>query len=169
MECQIFHRYKEKWFSAQMQTPSAIETHTMTAAQIIAQLDLSPHPEGGHYRQTWIADAPAGTRPAGTAIYFLLTANERSHWHYVDATEIWHFYAGAPLVLSLAATAAGPALEHRLGPDLTQNQQPQLIVPQNHWQSARSEGDWTLVGCTVSPAFHFDGFTLAPPDFDIPQ
>ncbi|KPA22755.1 hypothetical protein shim_10430 [Shimia sp. SK013] len=141
----------------------------MTADQIIAQLNLAPHPEGGHYRQTWIADAPDGTRPAGTAIYFLLKAGEASHWHRVDATEIWHFYAGAPLILSLSETDAGPAKDHTLGPDLTIGQLPQLIVPENHWQAARTTGDWTLVGCTVSPAFQFDGFTLAAPGFDIPR
>ncbi len=141
----------------------------MTAHDIISQLDLIPHPEGGHYRQTWIADASDGTRAAGTAIYFLLGAGETSHWHRVDATEIWHYYAGAPIALSVAATDAGPAQTRLLGPDLQRNQLPQLIVPQNHWQSARSTGGWTLVGCTVSPAFHFDGFTLAPPDFTIPN
>ncbi len=138
-----------------------------TADQIIRQLDLAPHPEGGHYRQTWIADGDG--RPSGTCIYFLLKANERSHWHRVDATEIWHFYAGAPIVLSLSATDDGPAKDHTLGPDVLSGQTPQVIVPKDHWQSARTTGDWTLVGCTVSPAFLFDGFTLAPPEFDIPR
>lgn len=140
----------------------------MTADEIIAMLDLAPHPEGGHFRQTWIADAVDGTRPAGTCIYFLLKAGERSHWHRVDATEIWHHYSGAPLVLSLAATEAGPAVGHMLGPDLAAGALPQVIVPEGHWQAARSTGDWTLVGCTVSPAFRFEGFELAPPGFDIP-
>lgn len=138
----------------------------MTADEIIAHLNLSPHPEGGHYRQTWIAEAAAWDRPAGTCIYFLLKAGETSHWHRVDAVEIWHYYAGAPLVLSLAANEDGPAKDHILGPDLIQGA-PQVIVPKNHWQAARSMGDWTLVGCTVSPAFQFDGFTLAAPGFDI--
>ncbi|MBO9408747.1 cupin domain-containing protein [Shimia sp. R9_1] len=141
----------------------------MTADQIIAQLNLAPHPEGGHYRQTWIADAPEGTRPAGTAIYFLLKAGEVSHWHRVDAAEIWHYYAGAPLILSLAETDAGPAQDLTLGPDLAAGQLPQHIVPPHHWQAARSTGEWTLVGCTVSPAFQFDGFELAAPGFDIPR
>ena len=138
----------------------------MTADQIIAQLDLAPHPEGGHYRQTWVA-GNAG-RPSGTCIYFLLKAGERSHWHRVDATEIWLYHAGAPLVLSLSATDAGPARDHLLTPDLSQGA-PQVIVPENHWQAAHSTGDYTLVSCTVSPGFQFEGFTLAPPGFDIPR
>ncbi|MBR2655997.1 MAG: cupin domain-containing protein [Loktanella sp.] len=139
----------------------------MTADEIIEHLQLAPHPEGGHYRQTWVAEN-AG-RPAGTCIYFLLKDGAASHWHRVDAVEIWHYYAGAPLVLSLAADDAGPATDHLLGPDLAQGQYPQLIVPEQHWQAARTTGDWTLVGCTVSPGFEFSGFTLAAPDFDIPR
>ncbi|WP_299350376.1 cupin domain-containing protein [uncultured Shimia sp.] len=140
----------------------------MTADEIIARLNLAPHPEGGHYRQTWIAPSDEDSRPAGTAIYFLLKGGEASHWHKVDATEIWHFYAGAPLVLSIAETNAGPRQDLTLGPDLSAGQQPQLIVPTHHWQAAATTGDWTLVGCTVSPAFQFQGFTLAEPGFDIP-
>ncbi|WP_299924793.1 cupin domain-containing protein [uncultured Pelagimonas sp.] len=139
----------------------------MTADEIIAQLQLAPHPEGGHYRQTWIANAADGERPAGTCIYFLLKSGESSHWHRVDAVEIWHYYAGAPLILSMADTDTGPRKDHVLGPDLLAGQNPQLIVPKDHWQAARTTGDWTLVGCTVSPAFQFAGFDLAPPDFDI--
>ena len=139
----------------------------MTADEIIEHLQLAPHPEGGHYRQTWVAEN-AG-RPAGTCIYFLLKDGAASHWHRVDAVEIWHYYAGAPLVLSLAADDAGPATDQLLGPDLAQGQYPQLIVPEQHWQAARTTGDWTLVGCTVSPGFVFSGFTLAAPDFDIPR
>ena len=104
----------------------------------------------------------------GTCIYFLLAAGEHSHWHKVDATEIWLFHAGAPLVLSISATDDGPAIDHVLSPDLDQGQ-PQLIVPQDHWQAARSTGAWTLVSCTVSPGFQFDGFILASPEFDIPR
>ena len=140
----------------------------MTADEIIARLALTPHPEGGWYRQTWVAEAQSGTRPSGTAILFLLRAGERSHWHRVDAVEIWHFHAGAPLVLSLAATDAGPSDERVLGPDLLAGQSPQVIVAENWWQAARSTGDWTLVGCTVSPGFRFEGFELAPPGFNIP-
>ncbi len=142
----------------------------MNATDLITRLNLAPHPEGGHYRQTWVADGDGGGgRPAGTCIYFLLRAGEVSHWHRVDAVEVWHFYAGAPIVLSLAETEAGPAREHILGPDLLSGQAPQLIVPEQHWQSARSLGDWTLVGCTVSPGFQFEGFELAPTGFDIPR
>ncbi len=139
----------------------------MFPAQIISQLRLERHPEGGWYRQTWIED-PATGRPAGTSIYYLLERGQRSHWHKVDATEIWHFYAGDPLVIAISETEAGPAREHRLGPNLAASQCPQIIVPKDRWQSARPTGDWALVGCTVSPGFSFDGYTLAPPDFDIP-
>jgi predicted cupin superfamily sugar epimerase len=138
----------------------------MEADEIIARLDLAPHPEGGWYRQTWVAAGPG--RPVGTAILFLLKAGERSHWHRVDADEIWHFHAGAPLILSMAATEAGPVREVRLGADVLAGQSPQGIVPAHHWQAARTTGDWTLVGCTVSPGFRFEGFELAPPGFDIP-
>jgi predicted cupin superfamily sugar epimerase len=138
----------------------------MTADEIIATLDLRPHPEGGHYRQTWIAQNDG--RPTGTCIYFLLAAGERSHWHRVDATEIWLWHAGAPLVLSLSESETGPARDHLLGPDLA-TARPQIIVPENHWQSARSTGGYTLVSCTVSPGFRFEGFTLAEPGFDIPR
>jgi len=140
----------------------------MTATEIIAHFDLTPHPEGGHYRQTWIEEDATG-RPSGTCIYFLLQRDERSHWHRVDATEIWHHYAGAPLLLHLSATDEGPARTETLSPDLHLGHRPQIIVPKDHWQSAETTGDYTLVGCTVSPAFHFEGFTLAPPDFDIPK
>lgn len=135
--------------------------------EIIRHLGLQPHPEGGHYRQTWIAEGTG--RTSGTCIYFLLAAGERSHWHRVDAAEIWHYYAGAPLILSLSATADGPARDHVLGPDLFSGEAPQIIVPPHHWQAARSTGAWTLVGCTVSPAFRFEGFELAAEGFDIPR
>ena len=136
------------------------------ADRIIKTLDLAPHPEGGHYRQTWVADGPG--RPAGTCIYFLLRAGESSHWHRVDAAEIWHYYAGAPLVLSIAASETGPRRDLTLGPDLGSGQRPQLIVPPAHWQKAETTGTHSLVGCTVSPGFRFEHFTLAAPGFDIP-
>ena len=139
----------------------------MTAQEIIEKLQLAPHPEGGFYRQTWVAENSG--RPNGTCIYFLLDSDQKSHWHRVDAAEIWHFYAGAPLVISISETDDGPARDLTLGPDLFGDQRPQIIVPPNHWQSARSLGEWTLVGCTVSPGFNFSGFTLAEPDFDIPR
>ena len=139
----------------------------MSADDIITHLNLAPHPEGGYYRQTWQAENDG--RATGTCIYFLLKAGENSHWHHVDAAEIWHYYAGAPLILSISATDAGPATDHVLGPDLSDGQEPQLIVPTSHWQAARTTGDWTLVGCTVSPGFEFSGFHLAEPGFDIPR
>lgn len=138
----------------------------MDADRIIQHLGLQQHPEGGWYKETWRAENEG--RPAGTCIYFLLKAGERSHWHRVDAAEIWLYHSGAPLVLSMAATDAGPAQDHLLTPDLTKGA-PQLIVPQGHWQAARSTGRYTLVSCTVSPGFQFEGFELADPDFDIPR
>ncbi len=141
----------------------------MTVRAIIDHLDLRPHPEGGWYRETWAAEAPDGERPAGTAIYYLLEAGQRSHWHRVDAAEIWHFHAGDPLVLSLAKSAAGPARDVVLGPDVLSGQVPQVLVPPHHWQSARPLGEWTLAGCTVSPGFRFDGFEMAAAGFDIPR
>lgn len=140
----------------------------MTEAQrLIAALNLAPHPEGGWYRQTWAGPDRDG-RPSGTAILFLLTSAGTSHWHRVDAAEIWLWHAGAPLDLRLAETAAGPARTLRLGPDVLAGDCPQGIVPAGHWQAAATCGDWTLVSCTVSPGFRFDGFELAPPGFDIP-
>jgi predicted cupin superfamily sugar epimerase len=141
----------------------------MTAQDIIETLGLKPHPEGGFYRQTWEDSTEGASRPTGTCIYFLLTDGNASHWHRVDAVEIWHYYAGAPLILSIAKEDAGPKHELTLGIDLGAGQRPQAIVPKECWQAARTTGEWTLVGCTVSPGFNFDGFTLAAPDFDIPE
>ncbi len=137
----------------------------MNAEEIIRLLDLKPHPEGGHYAETWRAPADPGERAAGTAIYFLLRAGERSHWHRVDAAEAWHFYAGAPLRLDISADGAG-VTSALLGIDLAAGQRPQAVVPAHHWQAAESLGAWTLVGCTVSPAFDFAGFEMAPPDWE---
>lgn len=137
------------------------------AQAIIAALGLHPHPEGGWYRQIWAAEGPG--RPAGTSIYFLLAAGEQSRWHRIDATELWHFHAGAPLMLAVAATAAGPARAQRLGPDILAGERPQAIVPAFAWQSATTTGAFSLVGCTVVPGFRFAGFELAPPGFDIPR
>lgn len=135
---------------------------TLTAHQIIKRLALQPHPEGGHYRETW-RDIPAdGSRGAGTAIYYLLAVGEFSAWHRVtDATEIWHYYAGAPLALTVSPNGHDAHAVH-LGPQIELGQLPQAIVPANHWQTAETLGEWTLVGCTVSPAFDFRGFEMAP-------
>lgn len=137
-----------------------------TADQIIAALSLAPHPEGGWYRQTW-QGPQVGGRASGTAIHFLLQPGERSHWHRVDADEIWLFHAGQPLTLHLAETARGPVHSHRLGPDVLGGDQPQVVVPAGWWQMALPGAGWGLVSCTVSPGFRFDGFDLAPPGFTI--
>ena len=141
----------------------------MNADQIIAHLELQPHPEGGFYRQTWVEETNDGERAAGTSIYFLLKGGVPSHWHRVDAVEIWHYYAGSPLILSISPDDEGPVEEIIIGNNLEQGELPQGIVPKDHWQAARSTGDYTLVGCTVSPGFQFEGFTLAAPDFSIPN
>lgn len=126
----------------------------MTADEVIAALRLSPHPEGGHFVETFRDDS-------STAIYFLLRGTERSHWHQVDAAEAWHYYLGAPLELQVSVD--GHRVDTiRLGPTLSQREVPQHVVPRNAWQAARSLGDYTLVGCTVAPPFRFDAFTLAP-------
>jgi predicted cupin superfamily sugar epimerase len=133
----------------------------MTAHDIIRLLDLKPHPEGGHFRETF-RDAPApGGRSTSTAIYYLLRAGETSRWHRVDAAEVWHFYAGDPLELLLSP--GGVAVEHQvLGPDLAKGERPQLVVPARVWQSAKPLGAFALVGCTVAPGFEFKGFEMAP-------
>jgi predicted cupin superfamily sugar epimerase len=131
------------------------------AADIIARLALKPHPEGGHFRETFRdARLDADGRAVSTAIYFLLAHGERSHWHRIDAVEVWHYYAGSPLTLQIAD--ADGARTIRLGPDLAAGEVPQAIVPANAWQAAESCGDWTLAGCTVAPGFDFAAFELAP-------
>lgn len=134
----------------------------MTAEQVIQALGLERHPEGGAFRETFRdAQADVEGRPRSTAIYYLLKAGERSHWHRVDAAEVWHHYAGAPLTLRVSPD--GGAVEtHELGDDLAAGQRPQAVVPAGAWQSAESRGDWTLAGCTVAPAFEFARFELAP-------
>lgn len=132
-----------------------------TATDIIRMLELKPHPEGGHYRETFRDPrVDASGRAASTAIYFLLARGERSHWHRVDAVEIWHWHAGAPLELSIAGHGTNTTIT--LGPDLAAGEVPQGIIPAGHWQAAQTRGDWTLVGCTVSPGFEFAGFEFAP-------
>jgi predicted cupin superfamily sugar epimerase len=133
----------------------------MDSQAIIEQLGLTPHPEGGYYRETW-RDLPAdGGRGVGSAIYFLLTEDQRSHWHRVDAAEAWHHYAGDPLELAIAED--DEHLVVTLGDDLVSGAEPQCVVPARAWQAARTLGAWSLVGCTVAPAFDFSGFELAPP------
>lgn len=131
------------------------------AADIIAQLDLKPHPEGGHYRETFHdSSCDADGRSRSTAIYFLIARGERSHWHRIDAVEVWHYYAGDALTLQIADNAGNRSVT--LGADLASGEMPQAIVPAHAWQAAESTGDWTLVGCTVAPGFDFAKFELAP-------
>ncbi len=135
---------------------------SLTAAEVIARLDLKPHPEGGHYRETFRDPAnDSDDRSASTAIYFLLARGERSHWHRIDAAEIWHYYAGSALTLHIADDAGQRGIQ--LGQDLSTGEQPQAVVPAHAWQAAETTGDWTLVGCTVAPGFDFAKFELAPP------
>jgi predicted cupin superfamily sugar epimerase len=132
-----------------------------SAADIIARLELKPHPEGGHYRETFRDPRlDANGRSLSTAIYFLLARGERSHWHRIDAVEIWHYYAGHPLSLQIANDSGQRSV--RLGPDLAAGEVSQAIVPAQAWQAAESTGDWTLVGCTVAPGFDFAKLELAP-------
>ncbi|MEM6848293.1 MAG: cupin domain-containing protein [Pseudomonadota bacterium] len=136
----------------------------MSAQDIVNTLGMKPHPEGGHFVETF-RDAPEGGRGFSTAIYYLLAAGDCSAWHKVnDAAEVWHYYAGAPLALTLSPNGHD-AVAHRLGPDIASGERPQVIVPAGHWQTAESLGAWTLVGCTVAPGFDFAGFELAPPDW----
>lgn len=132
------------------------------AKEIVATLGMERHPEGGWYAETF-RDGAGGDRGHSTAIYYLLEAGERSHWHRVDAAEVWHWYAGAPLELGLSDGTS--ATTHTLGPAILSGERPQLVVPAGAWQAARSLGDWTLVGCTVAPGFDFAGFELAPKDW----
>ena len=138
------------------------------AKALIEELRLSPHPEGGWFRETWRAPAVEGARAAATAIYFLLESHQRSHWHKVDATEIWLWQAGDPLLLSLSSGDAGPVREVKLGADVIAGDAPQVIVEPDEWQAETPlpgrEG-YSLVSCIVSPAFEFAGFTLAAPDW----
>ena len=134
----------------------------LSAAEVIRLLDLAPHPEGGHYRETFRDPRVTGGRSASTAIYFLLARGERSHWHRVDAAEVWHYHAGAPLMLEIAADQRASIARVTLGSDLANGERPQAIVPALVWQTAESLGDWSLVGCTVAPGFEFKGFELAP-------
>jgi predicted cupin superfamily sugar epimerase len=134
----------------------------MTADELVEALGLQPHPEGGRYVETWRGPDDGG-RATATAIYFLLVAGERSHWHRVDADEFWLFHAGDPLTIDVAASAGSAAERHVLGSSVGQGERPQVLVPAGAWQSATPLGAWTLVSCVVTPGFEFSGFELAPP------
>jgi predicted cupin superfamily sugar epimerase len=139
-----------------------LSTQGLTANDVIRLLGLKPHPEGGHYRETFRDSRTVdGKRAASTAIYYLLKRGERSHWHRVDAVEIWHWHGGAPLTLRIHDGPRDTAI--LLGADLTNGERPQGVVPAGAWQAAESCGEWTLVGCTVAPGFEFSGFEMAPP------
>lgn len=139
----------------------------MTAAEIVALLDLQPHPEGGWFRETFRDEAEVRPgRAASTAIHYLLETGQRSHWHRVtDAAEIWTFNAGDPLELLIAASGADEPERHVLGADLKAGHRPHAVVPAGAWQAARPLGAWTLVTCTVAPGFVFDRFEMAPPEW----
>jgi predicted cupin superfamily sugar epimerase len=140
----------------------------LTAAEVIRLLDLKPHPEGGHFRETFRDSRLIDhDRAASTAIYFLLERGARSAWHRVDAAEVWHWYAGAPLALFVVEPSGVRMV--RLGCDLAAGERPQAVVATGVWQAAESLGDWTLVGCTVAPGFSFSGFELAPKDWRPPD
>jgi predicted cupin superfamily sugar epimerase len=137
----------------------------LRAEEVIALLELERHPEGGWYRQTFADPGPEGARQLSTAIYYLLEGDDLSAWHCVDAAEVWHWHAGAPLKLRLSHE--GKVIdEYILGPDLKGNERPQVIVPRQCWQTAKSLGAWTLVGCTVAPGFRFSGFEMAESDWE---
>jgi predicted cupin superfamily sugar epimerase len=138
---------------------------------LIAALGLARHPEGGWYRETWRADAAPGERAAGSAIYYLLRAGELNAWHRIDAAEAWHWYAGAPLALSIVEEGSGQRTltNHLLGGDIAAGQRPQLVVPPGAWQQSGTLGEWTLAGCTVSPAFEFALFEIAPQGWEPPD
>lgn len=137
----------------------------LTPERIIATLGMQPHPEGGHYVETYRHAAEDGGRGVKTGIFFLLRAGERSHWHRVDAVEMWHWHAGGALELSISEDGR-TVTRHLLGMDLPGGQRPQAVVPPHAWQAARPLEGWVLVGCTVSPAFEFAGFELAPPGWE---
>jgi predicted cupin superfamily sugar epimerase len=137
----------------------------LSAADVIGLLHLPPHLEGGHFRETFRDRArDSSGRAVSTLIYFLLKSGEISRWHKIDATEVWHYYAGAPLEITISQKGSATSV-HRLGPDLTAGERPQFVVPAHCWQSARSLGRWTLAGCSVAPGFEFSGFELAPPNW----
>lgn len=135
----------------------------LAAKDVIFTLGMQRHPEGGWYARTFEDSEKPDGRAQSTAIYYLLEAGDSSHWHRVDAVEVWHYYAGAPLTLRISDGISVD--EHVLGPMLEDGQRPQVVVPRRAWQAASSRGDWTLVGCTVAPGFQFSGFELADLDW----
>ncbi|MBN9335419.1 cupin domain-containing protein [Devosia sp.] len=135
----------------------------LAAKDVIYTLGMERHPEGGWFAETFVDVEGEAGRAHSTAIYYLLEAGDQSHWHRVDAVEVWHYYAGAPIELTLSE---GISVDrHVLGNDLATGQRPQVVVPRQVWQAAKSLGDWTLVGCTVAPGFRFSGFEMAAPDW----
>lgn len=145
---------------------SSSDVGRVSAEELIRALQLQPHPEGGHYREVWRSEGADGSRGVGSSILFLLAAGERSWWHRVDADEIWYFHAGAALELHRSPDERTAPITARLGVDITNGELPQWRVPKAWWQSAESTGDWTLVSCAVAPAFQFEGFELAPRNFN---
>ena len=138
---------------------------TLTAKDVIRLLDLKPHPEGGHYRETFRDEATdANGRAASTLIYYLLDTGDVSEWHRVDAAEVFHWYAGAPMVITVSSNGHDAEARY-LGPDIAAGQRPQIVIPKGWWQTATSLGAWTLVGCSVAPGFEFSGFEMAPKDW----
>lgn len=135
-----------------------------TADDIIACLDMKPHPENGYFVETYRDPDGRAGRAHSTAIYYLLRDGEVSRWHRVDAAEVWHWYAGAPLLLGMKNGAGRHDV--RLGPDVINGERPQAVVPKHVWQTAKSLGAWTLIGCTVAPGFEYTGFELAPDGFE---
>ncbi|WP_018699074.1 cupin domain-containing protein [Amorphus coralli] len=136
----------------------------LTADEIVRMLDMKPHPEGGFFCETYRDPNGHEGRAHSTAIYYLLAAGDLSAWHRVDATEVWHWYAGAPLALTISENGHDAA-SHRLGQNLAAGERPQVVVPPHAWQTAESLGHWTLIGCTVAPGFLFESFEMAPPDW----
>lgn len=139
-----------------------------TVAALVDALGMRPHPEGGWYAETWRASAAPGLRPAGSAILYLLEAGQRSHWHRLDADEVWQYSGGEALELRVWADGGPAVTSYRLGPDVNDGSVVQAVVPAGAWQAARSLGAWTLVGCVVTPAFEFAGFELATSDWEPP-
>ena len=140
------------------------QDHNKESESLIAALKLLPHPEGGYYREMFRDPAPYGGRAHSTAIYYLLREDQVSLLHRIDAVEIWHFYRGAPLELTIVEEGK-PAQQHILGPKIENGERPQIVIPAGAWQGARPLGAFTLVGCTVAPGFEFSRFELAPPDY----